>query len=38
MRKDNISLELSNTSFENVELEPSPLYSEIERAIKEIKI
>ena len=36
-RNDNISSELPNTSYENVELEPCPLYSEIERAIKEVK-
>ena len=28
-RNDNISSELPNTSYEKVELEPSPLYSEI---------
>ena len=36
-RNDNKSSELPNTSYENVELEPSPLYSEIEKALKEIK-
>ena len=36
-RNDNISSEVPNTSYENVELEPSPLYSEIEKAIKEMK-
>ena len=36
-RNNNISSELPNASYENVELEPSPLYSEIEKAIKEIK-
>ena len=30
-RNDNISSELPNASYENVELEPSPLYSEIEK-------
>ena len=30
-------MELPNASYENVELEPSPLYSEIEHAIKETK-
>ena len=36
-RNNNISSELPDASYENVELEPSPLYSEIEKAIKEIK-
>ena len=36
-RKDIIFSELPTTSYENVELEPSPLYSETEKAIKEIK-
>jgi len=31
-RNNNISSELPNASYENVELEPSPLYSEIEKA------
>ena len=36
-RNDNISSKVPNTSYENVELDPSPRYSEIEKAIKEIK-
>ena len=36
-RHDIISSELPSTSYENIELEPYPLYSETEKAIKEIK-